>query len=90
MANGNGDTIKLDWSKIIAYVMTTCFALLLTLFLWVVRSYAEKIDTIITKVDGLGVAVAVLQTQNTSTSNEIADVKESIKEVKSDIKEIGR
>ena len=90
MADDNGTVIKINWSKIVAWVASTLFALLLATCLFVFKLYAGKIDTIEGQVNKLVTAVEVLQTQNTSTATQISDIKESVKEVRADVKELSR
>ena len=90
MADNNGTQIKLNMTKIIAWTMSTMFTLLLTLVIFVSRSYIEKVDSMDNKMTEIVVAIGILQTQGTSTAKEISDIKESVKEVRTDVKELGR
>ena len=90
MADNNGTQIKLNMTKIIAWTMSTMFTLLLALVIFVSRSYIEKVDSMDNKMTEIVVAIGILQTQGTSTAKEISDIKESVKEVRTDVKELGR
>lgn len=90
MADNNGTQIKLNMTKIIAWTMSTMFTLLLALVIFVSQSYIEKVDSMDNKMTEIVVAIGILQTQGTSTAKEISDIKESVKEVRTDVKELGR
>lgn len=92
MANGETSDIKINWLKVVAWTMTTSFTLLLALVIFVFQIYATKIDDLVKsnsslelKVEG---AVATLQAQNSGTSGEISNIKDDIKEIKIDIREL--
>lgn len=92
MADNGTQSIKLNWTKIVAWGMTTLFTLLLALVMFLFKTYATKIDDLVISNASLQLevktAIAVLQTQNTSTASEVSDIKDDIKEIKTDIREI--
>jgi len=93
-ANSNGEIggIKLNWTKIVAWVMTTMFTLLLALCVFLFKSYANKIDILVDKANLIELkltdAATTLQIQNTSTAGEISDLKETDKRHDEEIREL--